>query len=255
MVVDLSFTRKGDWERVYEPSEDTFLVEDALELDKKSIIESNPNLICELGCGSGYLTSCLISIIKSDKNANKKMPLSYMIDVNIKALELSERLLKHNHPEVSAEFIQMSLFSSFKTNNPNNYFFNIVIFNPPYVPSTNQDLINANASIGIDCSWSGGTDGLFYISYFIFGDPRLVSSNDQAALNDVIANYPVPTPCVIDILLPKGICYLLLEERNKPKCVLECIRKDQRYLNWDINVILERKVRFEHLYIVKFFRK
>ncbi|KAH7647275.1 Ydr140wp-like family archaeal- RNA methylase [Cryptosporidium bovis] len=251
MTVDLSFTKKNDWEHVYEPSEDTFFMEDTFELDKKCIIESNPNLICEVGCGSGYLTSCLLSILKSE---NKKMPLPYMIDVNIKALELSERLLKRNHPEVPVEFIRMNLFSSLKKNKPNEYLFKIIIFNPPYVPSANHDLINANISMGIDCSWSGGTNGLFYISYFIFGDLRLISKSDKIVSNNTIFKCHVPIPCIVDVLLPKGICYLLLEERNKPRYVLESIHKDQRYLDWDVNIISEKKIRFEHLYILKFSR-
>lgn len=258
MTVDLSFATKGDWEEVYEPSEDTFLMEDVLESDRKCITEMKPCFICEVGCGSGYLTSCLLSILKggNDETSRKMpLPLSFMTDVNIKALRLSRKLLKHNHPEVAVELVQMNLFSSLRANNPGRYYFDIVIFNPPYVPSSNRELINASLDAGIDSSWSGGTDGLFHISYFVFGDARLISGIDQIALNDLIGNYSVPIPCLLDILVPNGICYVLLEKRNRPKYVIGSILADERYLNWSVEIISEKKVSLEHLYVLKFLRK
>ena len=55
----LDHTRSADWETVYEPSEDTFLMEDALRGEAAWLRSRFPFgcVFAELGPGSGYLSA------------------------------------------------------------------------------------------------------------------------------------------------------------------------------------------------------
>lgn len=49
---------------MYEPSEDTFLLLDALEKDLKNIVASKPAVILEIGSGSGVVVAAVASVVK-----------------------------------------------------------------------------------------------------------------------------------------------------------------------------------------------
>ncbi|OII72201.1 uncharacterized protein cubi_01534 [Cryptosporidium ubiquitum] len=250
-MINLSFTKKSDWESVYEPSDDSFLMEDALIVEKSEIMKLNPKFICEIGCGSGYLTACLLKIMK-ELEAEFPLPIAYLVDVNLKALEMSEKVISNNEINCPIETIKMNLFTCFTKNRG---LFEIIIFNPPYVPSTNKELNKSILNCGIDSAWSGGTNGLFFVSYFLFGDNRLILSgaNYQPQEEEIIRieDQFYDFPCLIDVLAPKGACYLLLEKNNRPEFTLEQILKDSRYSGWNAKFIIDRNVQLEHLYILK----
>jgi len=48
---------------VYDPSEDTFLLLDALEQDTLKIQEMKPSIIMEMGSGSGIVSAFLAKIV------------------------------------------------------------------------------------------------------------------------------------------------------------------------------------------------
>lgn len=251
-MIDLSFTKKSDWETVYEPSDDSFLMEDALIMDKNEILKLKPAFICEIGCGSGYLSACLLKILKEAKES-VSLPVSLLVDVNLDALEMSKRVISNNEINCPIEAVRMSLFTRLTKSRR---LFEIIIFNPPYVPSSNTELNNSILNCGIDSAWSGGTNGLFFVSYFLFGDCRLVATGanshpkeeEMIQIGRMFHNFP----CLVDVLAtPRGACYLLLEENNCPKSTLEHILKDPRYSGWNARLIADRKVTLEHLYIIK----
>jgi release factor glutamine methyltransferase len=60
---NLSHLTKKDFENVYEPMEDTFLLLDALEEDLQALEALNPQLICEIGSGSGCVITFLSMLL------------------------------------------------------------------------------------------------------------------------------------------------------------------------------------------------
>ncbi|CAF4194003.1 unnamed protein product, partial [Adineta steineri] len=48
---DLSHFKRNDYNEIYEPDADSFLLLDALELKLNKILEQKPFIILEFGCG------------------------------------------------------------------------------------------------------------------------------------------------------------------------------------------------------------
>jgi len=60
---DLSHLTKDDYERVYEPAEDTFALLDALEADADAIRGLAPRICLEIGSGTGIVSAFLGQIV------------------------------------------------------------------------------------------------------------------------------------------------------------------------------------------------
>ena len=59
----LSHFKSKDYESFYEPSEDSFLLMDAIEKDMEFIIARNPSYCLEIGSGSGCVISFAASLL------------------------------------------------------------------------------------------------------------------------------------------------------------------------------------------------
>ena len=70
----------------------------------------------------------------------------------------------------------------------------IILFNPPYVPSSDEELLSND----IEAAWAGGKDGRVIIDQFI--------------------------PYIPYMLSEKGRLYLLLERANKPEEVMNIFK-------------------------------
>ncbi|OII77489.1 hypothetical protein cand_016490 [Cryptosporidium andersoni] len=241
-MVDLSHTSYEDWTCVYEPSDDTFFLEDTLKQETEIIVKANPAIICEVGCGSGYISS---SILK-ELNKRQIYPLTLLTDINKSAINLAKRTITHNNISSGTEFINMELFDSFRNINRsklNNGILDLIIFNPPYVPCLEDELIQLRKQCNIDVAWAGGLNGLEVINRFLFGKDNLYKTK----LDEVI--------CLYNILSYGGLCYLLLEGRNKPIDIINLLRQNKNYIGWNIDIINEKKISGEHLYIVKLIKR
>lgn len=128
---------------VYTPDEDTFFLEDIISSLTTFITTPVKNCL-EMGCGSGYLT---ITLKKFFSTAN-----IYAIDINPLAVELTLKNLKANHLTEDIIVIQSDLFDFINANNIFGTNFDLIIFNPPYLPT---DLHETNPS-GITQAWNGG---------------------------------------------------------------------------------------------------
>lgn len=122
----------------------------------------------------------------------------------------------------------MNLVTMLKSNS-----IDLLIFNPPYVPTTSCESTGATETINnYHCfdknlvnSWAGGIDGVEIVY-------KLLDDLDR-------------------ILTRNGVFYLLLIKENNPAEIMAYLKR----LNFVAKIIKERKIRGEHLHILKIVRK
>lgn len=181
-------------DRVYEPAEDSFLFLDALEEEMASIRARNATLCLEVGCGSGILSTALAQT----KYFKSNVPIVFAIDVNPCACLLTKETAELNVGVGRVEPIQANgqvcsrLF---------NCKFDLVICNPPYVPTENgAGEMQDEASKSLVASWDGGPDGNQFIIPFLRDIPSLL--NDDGVLYLLLSSWNHPD-FLIQEFIPK----------------------------------------------------
>lgn len=131
---------KAEFDHVYEPAEDSFLLIDALEKDLEYLRLKNPMFCLEVGSGSGVVITAF----------GMAFPNTFCMstDINLKACALSQNTAKHNN--VMLEAINMDLCGIFLDGK-----FDVIIFNPPYVVTESDEC----GGTDITASWAGGING------------------------------------------------------------------------------------------------
>lgn len=124
--------------RVYSPSEDTFLLLAAAERECR-----DSDRVLEVGCGSGYISSRLRSGRPGD------CPVILASDINPHALRATR--------DSGLEVVRADLLSGIRG------LFDLVIFNPPYLPTSPDERIDDWLEYALD----GGPDGRSVIARFI----------------------------------------------------------------------------------------
>jgi release factor glutamine methyltransferase len=108
--------------------------------------------ICEMGCGSGCL---IISLLKHFKNWH-----GLAIDISNKALIVAQDNAISNQVSTRINFLESNLFKNFR----DDQIFDIIISNPPYIPT--NDIENLQDEVRLyepRIALDGGLDGLdFY---------------------------------------------------------------------------------------------
>ena len=233
-----------DYDYVYEPSDDTFLLCDALTNEYEEEL-SKHFTYCEIGSGSGCVITFIGQLLKSHNYNN---PLLLAIDVNKKANEMTQKTAVANN--IHVECIRMNLISSIRDNHSINITTNynqsssllsfsslplldVIVFNPPYVP-TPVDEVGGD---GIEASWAGGIDGRQVIDEFLLSSFSNNNNNNNSKL--------------CSILSAEGVVYMILVEENKPQEVIQLCES----LGLQGTVILSRRARNELLHVLKIKRK
>ncbi|MFX1420580.1 MAG: HemK2/MTQ2 family protein methyltransferase [Promethearchaeota archaeon] len=146
-----------NFEKVYAPSDDTYLLLDYFKnrIDNSFFDGININEIknlLDLGTGTGIIAIFFLLIKKQIINFNPKI---YASDISKNAIKCAKLNQKANEIHDEINFLYSDLFNSFPVNLKNS--FNIIIFNPPYLPSSR--LIREEQKKDIDHSWNGGEEG------------------------------------------------------------------------------------------------
>ncbi|KAL8425079.1 hypothetical protein Efla_001468 [Eimeria flavescens] len=103
---------------VYEPSEDSFLFMDALQLEAETLRLLQPNTVLEMGlvssaCGSGCVSSFLASLLMLRRAAGASPPVFCAVDKQEAAVEATRATLQLNNPGVFFELLLSDLFRAF----------------------------------------------------------------------------------------------------------------------------------------------
>ncbi len=194
--------------RVYLPSDDTDLMIEVLE---EEIIKPNKHFrsAIEIGSGNAFLSLEIYpqvdELISTDINP---VAVDYLLNV------------KEKYNLEKQKIVYSNLFDSVGDKK-----FDLIVFNPPYVPSgeildEDDDEIN-----GYDLAINGGENGREIINKFIKQLP--------------------------EHLADKGVCYLLVSSQNDPLDVIENLKLE----NLKSEIILSKKIFFEELFVIKITRK
>jgi release factor glutamine methyltransferase len=116
---------------VYPPSEDTYLLLDAVDIMPNDIV-------LDIGCGAGLATVAAAS----------RAHLVLAVDISMSAVRNTRKNLQENGLAHAAEAIQSDLISAISAKNK----FSIILFNPPYLPAdenhTNEDHMHIGGQEG-----------------------------------------------------------------------------------------------------------
>jgi len=131
---------------VYDPAEDSFLLLESLTIQPH-------DSVLELGTGCG-----LIALACALQGAQVTCT-----DINPYAVQLTRRNIERNHEILNGaiKVRQGDLFSVLK----NNERFNVILFNPPYLPTKHHETINTWFDIATD----GGPTGLKLTKRYLQG--------------------------------------------------------------------------------------
>ncbi len=142
---------------VYEPSEDTFELLEAITLPEKASV-------LELGTGCG-----LIALACAQRGASV-----VCTDVNPHAVQLARHNYEKNRSKVQGSFEVRTgdLFDPLNTTET----FDVIVFNPPYLPTTKGERVGGWFDVATD----GGTDGLTVTRRFIKELPRHLKTPGSA---------------------------------------------------------------------------
>jgi len=200
---------------VYEPAEDTFILLDALEKDAGILQELKPRLCVEVGSGSGCVSAFLGKIV------GKSGALYLCTDINRHAALSTYRTGKKN--DVPLDPILASLTRPLAARL--HHAVDILVFNPPYVPTTVVEVEDAQGERDIQGSWAGGNDGMQVTNLLL--------------------------ESVESLLSPRGLFYLVAVKQNN---IPEISRHMLEKYGLVSEVVLQRRAGREHLHVLKFMR-
>lgn len=140
---------------VYSPREDSYLMKDALEKTIKDRREKRKVKLLEIGCGSGVL-------LNSAHESGIKKENIFSVDINQTAVEKCKNLGFNSK--------KSDLFEKVKGK------FDIIIFNPPYLPEDKKEPKSSRIST------TGGNKGSELINRFLKESKDYLKENGKILL-------------------------------------------------------------------------
>ncbi|CAO1613536.1 unnamed protein product [Jaminaea pallidilutea] len=223
----LTHLSKEDYRRVYEPAEDTFVFLDALEQDADQLRAAAPRVVVEIGSGSGCVSAFIAHILGSTEAA------FLCTDINPHAAQCSRRTGLAN--QAPLEPIVTDLLASLlarptgdsKNKQQQLGVVDLLLFNPPYVPTTEEEEEQAQRQAALSGSWAGGSLGVNLLE-------RLFDDADGLG-------HGIET-----ILSPGGSFYFIAIKQNNPEALVR--RLGERGLT--ARIALSRRAGGEHLFVI-----
>eukprot|EP00297_Palpitomonas_bilix_P025089 CAMPEP_0113899362 /NCGR_PEP_ID=MMETSP0780_2-20120614/19978_1 /TAXON_ID=652834 /ORGANISM="Palpitomonas bilix" /LENGTH=203 /DNA_ID=CAMNT_0000891499 /DNA_START=222 /DNA_END=830 /DNA_ORIENTATION=+ /assembly_acc=CAM_ASM_000599 len=174
-------------EYVYEPSEDTYLLMDALDKDRERLGECKRGITMEIGSGSGVVSKHLIDLLPHPV-------LHFATDLNPSAAKATRALAdkQANIVEVVQCDLCLPLCRQLE------HAVDVLLFNPPYVV-TDTDEVEQDVAAR---SWAGGVEGMEVTTRALNLLPSLLSKEGLAYFVVLEENDPRG---IAKVLGPKGI--------------------------------------------------
>eukprot|EP00884_Botryococcus_braunii_P001436 jgi/Botrbrau1/11293/Bobra.0038s0059.1 len=198
---------------VYEPSDDTFALADALEESAPLWTKSPPTLCVEVGCGSGFVTATIALLLRQAGCVS----LQIATDISSAALEATDRTL-HAHEVEAVELIQadlvLPLLPQLKS------CIDLLVFNPPYVVTPDEEVRRG----GIASAWAGGRDGRLVIDRLLPLVGQLLSAEGHFFLVTVKDNRPEE---ILEMMFEQGLAGKVALQRSADEerlVILHCWR-------------------------------
>lgn len=198
-------------EKVYNPSDDTYLILDYIKNVVTNIKFDGFNIekihyILDMGTGSGIIAIFLKLLINQLKNFNPKIYASDILKVALKCAKKNEKL---NNLSGKIYYIHSNLFKSFPKNLYNK--FNVIFFNPPYLPSIN--MMDDHSFDDRDYSWRGGKIGNEILLEF-FDEVCLFLNSERNSINSIyfITSSRIKTESITERLKQLGFQTRQLEK-------------------------------------------
>lgn len=149
---------------IYLPQEDSYFFSEILENQILKLIQKNPDLkFLEIGCGSG------IQLETALKCKIKKSNI-FSLDINPSAVEHCKKL--------SFNSIKSNLFSEIQKQKNIPEKFDLIIFNPPYLPQDKSGLESDESKIAT----TGGFRGSEIINKFLKQAPKFLKKDGKIFL-------------------------------------------------------------------------
>lgn len=218
------------WQYVYPPSEDTFALLDALELDLPLLRRLQPTLALEIGCGSGVVATAMATTLSTTG--------WWATDISMAACQAAVLTASSGVASGRVCPVRTDLAGGLRCR------FDLIVFNPPYVPSTCAELQTAQSTVRssgcssdekedergdvdarLSAAWAGGPRGRCVIDRFLYRFPELLSSG--------------------------GVLYMVVIEENGVDQLAEIAAAN----GFVMHVVLRRRAGCELLYVLRFFRK
>jgi release factor glutamine methyltransferase len=241
-----------DYQNVYEPSEDTYLMCDALNNDRQILQGLGCRTVLEIGSGSGCNITYLATLLSERERATdqasstlqkgtepesgtsrprpqevaeietgpepgaatKQQCAILATDINPIAVSVTLRTAAANG--VNVECICTDLVQGLEDRLDGQV--DVLLFNPPYVPTPDEEV----GSDDIAAAWAGGERGRRVIDRFLPLLPRLLTPE-------------------------RGRCYLVLVEENEPAEIASIAKR----MGMHAAIVLRRRARNEGLQIMR----
>lgn len=238
-------TSHVDYDKIYEPAEDSFLLLDTLSSDSEIAFlhdrfQHSGAVVLDVGTGSGVVIAFVNA--HAGKIFGSRSVITFGVDMNqfacVATTETAIRAARE-HSKTSGRFMgsfRGDLTCSWKAGSVD-----VLIFNPPYVPTPelpqqSGDAFGANggstfenSSYLLSLSYAGGKDGM-------------------ETTNRLLAGLPL-------VLSQRGCAYILLCAQNKPEEVKDKIRGFG--LGWYVETVGSsgKKAGWEQLQIIRVWRE
>eukprot|EP00040_Diaphanoeca_grandis_P013801 m.69684 g.69684 ORF g.69684 m.69684 type:complete len:227 (+) comp24128_c1_seq2:435-1115(+) len=200
---DTSHLKKADFEHVYEPVEDSFLLLDAFEADQQEILDLKPSICVEVGSGSGIAITCLAQLVGSDARY-------FATDINPLAVKATQQTAEKNNVVVTA--VKSDLVEEILSEVAGKV--DVLLFNPPYVVTPSEEV----ESTGIEASWAGGKNGREVLNRLLPLIPSLLTPGKGRFYLVVIdENVSPKDEDDLRTILPEFSCRVVNNRRSGPE--------------------------------------